>query len=410
VQSTDRPVVDPADPAFYVQPRAAIEWVHAHEPVYRCAPGPHFDQPFWLVSKLEDIRSVENDLELFTRRYGTFLHDREFLTAEHMHDDPRFEGGMAMLPILDPEPHRRVRSAVTTPLSPREVLREWEQRVRETVTRLLDAIDPHEEIDFMDAVAAPLPIDVTCELLGIPREMADEFVSWTNNILGSLEPHTELDWSVVREMFDFVESELDSRRKEPRPDLINHIAHQEEEGSITRDEAIMLVWVTLAAALETTVYLVGGGLLALLEFPDSKQALTERPEKIADGVEEMLRWTTPSRYHTQVATRDTRIRGVEIATGDIVMTNYYFANRDPDVFPDPFRFDVERQAQARTHLSFGHGPHYCVGAALGRLEGRVLFEELLERFPNVALAGEPVYRPTAFANGLQVLPVICEPQ
>src|SRR5262249_19367278 len=163
---------------------------------------------------------------------------------------------------------------------------------------------------------------------GIPREMADDFVAWTNNVLGSLEPRTALDWSVVREMFDFVENELDSRRNEPRPDLISHISDEETKGNITRYEAIMLVWVTLAAALETTVYLVGGGLLALLEFPAGKQSLIERREKIGDAVEEMLRWTTPSRYHTQVATRDTRLRGVDISAGDVLMTNYYFANRD----------------------------------------------------------------------------------
>src|SRR5215470_13478308 len=106
--TSNRPLVDPADPAFYVEPRAAVEWVHAHEPVYRCAPGPHCDKPLWLVSKLDDIRIVESDLELFTRRYGTFLHDGAFLTDAHMQVDPRLEGGMQMLPILDPEPHRRV--------------------------------------------------------------------------------------------------------------------------------------------------------------------------------------------------------------------------------------------------------------------------------------------------------------
>jgi cytochrome P450 len=315
----------------------------------------------------------------------------------------------AMFLNMDPPDHTRMRRIVTRAFTPRAVerLRSAMQRV---TGRALDASAATGHIELMQALARPLPVTIIAELLGIAEEDRPAFVEWgkfiaTNSGLELSEEGVRQADEAVRAFVEYIAALVERRRAEPGEDLLSELIALESQGEhLTLSELIATAFLLLFAGYETTVNLIGNGTLALIQNPEQYQLLRRRPEMIPNAVEELLRYDPPVQLTGRKALADVRLAGEDIPRGTEVIPMIAAANRDPVVFDDPARLDVTRSNAGR-HLSFGAGIHFCLGAALARLEARVAFTALLTRFSSIALDGEPVWRPGVTFRGLETLPL-----
>ncbi|MFN8018793.1 MAG: cytochrome P450 [Acidimicrobiales bacterium] len=305
----------------------------------------------------------------------------------------------------DPPEHTRYRKLVQPGFSPART-RALEAPVRDLARRLLDDLPTGEAFDLVPALAEPYPVHVIADLLGIAEEDRDRFVLWSDaTIPGASELSLEECMALMGEMQAFLMEAGRSRRGSDGTDLISVLANVEVDGErLTDDELLMFFNQLLVAGNETTRNMISGGLWALATNPAQWQALVDDPSLVPSCVEEWLRWTTPVVAFMRTATVDTELRGVPIAAGDPVLMLYASANRDEAVFGDDagsFRVDRDPNPQ----LAFGFGAHFCIGAALARLEGRVLLEELLARWQHLDAAGEVVRTGSAIIAGLKHAPI-----
>ena len=314
--------------------------------------------------------------------------------------------------FLNPPEHTRQRSLVNRGFTPRrvEALRpHLEELTDECLDRLADA----READVMDLLAFPLPVAVIGELVGVPRDEQAQFRGVAQELTTGLDPilsDEQLDRvEAAREYFRTYFLDLAAqRRAEPREDLMSLLVQAEEAGDILDEDEIMSVVILLfAAGFETTTNLIGSGLLSLLHNPDQLTRLREDRSLLPGAVEEMLRYESPVQVNGRYALEDTHIGDEPIRAGESVVTFLGAGNRDPQQFGDPDRFDVGRDDGAP--LSFGGGIHYCLGAALARLEAQVVFDRLLERFDHLELLTEPRFRPSVTLRGVEELRVRCTP-
>lgn len=390
-------MLDASDPRFYAEDnRPAYLQIHATDPVY-WVEAEH-TQPFWNVCRHDLIREVGQDGDLFTTEFGVHLNAAAF--------EVRSAAGMlAQLPValrpanvLAAAEHRRVRGPVNQHFRPgaAELL---EPAVRAEVGRILDAVSPGTETDFVTAFARRVPLLVTTQLLGVSTEREQDFEHWANTVLESFEPGAVPDFAALGEMVAFFAGEVAARQAEPRDDLMTRLAATD----LAADEVVMWCWLLLVAGLETTGNLIAAGLDLLLRHPDQLKTVLDDPAMIAPAVAEMLRVTTPGRYIRRTATADTEIGGHTIKAGDAVVMNFTVANFDPAMFDDPLRFDIHRRPSEA--LAFSWGPHKCIGASVALVEARVAFTELLARFPGIASTGPAVVRPSLATVVVESLPV-----
>jgi cytochrome P450 len=343
----------------------------------------------WVVCGHAEVESVLRDPRTFSSEIG----------GGQM-------GGVGNSMIMkDPPEHTRLRNIVSKAFTPRTIA-ELEPRIREITVGLLDRIVPGEEFEIVDAFAIPLPITVIAEMLGVdPADRAD-FKRWSNAIIGTV-PMAPV--KLRDEFGDYFGRVLDERRRDPRDDLISRLVNITDGEALTVDELLSFVMLLLVAGNETTTNLIGLATLYLSRHPDQRDALVEDPRRIANAVEEILRYDGPVHIvPPRIVTQDTTIGGVDIARGHWITAMLGAANRDPSRFGDPDNFDITRP-DASAHVTFGAGIHFCLGAPLARLEGRIALEELLERAPRFRLA-EPE-SPIAFAAGsflrtIQRLPIV----
>jgi cytochrome P450 len=381
------------DPDFYIgDVDDAYRRLRAEAPVYRCEPA-----GFWALSKHADVDLVSRNQQLFCSGQGVVV------------NDPVRAGTMPGTPpsiiYMDPPVHLRYRRLVSKAFTPRMV-NALEPRIRALACQSLAAVVPGEPIDFVEHVAVPLPLLVIAEMLGIPTEDHGRFKRWSDEIVTGADAGAEASLAVVQELFGYFFEVLGQRRQALADDLISALAFAEVDGErLADDEILMFCMTLLVAGNETTRNLIAGSARALMRFPDQRRRLVAEPALLPNAVDEMLRFVTPIKTFARTATRDTTIRGQRIAAGDYVVLLYASANRDEEVWgPDADRFDVTR-APDPGHLAFGIGPHSCLGANLARLETRVLFEELLRRFPDFELAGEVVPFRSTLMNGIVHMPV-----
>ena len=314
--------------------------------------------------------------------------------------------------FLNPPEHTRQRKLVNRGFTPRRV-----EALRPHVTELTDAcldrIAEEREADIMGLLAFPLPVAVIGELVGVPRAEQAQFRDVAQELTAGLDPiQSEEKLDRVERARDFFRAYfLDlaaKRRAQPREDLMSVLVQAEESGDLLDEDEIMSVTILLfAAGFETTTNLIGSGLLALLRNPDELRRLREDRSLLPSAVEEMLRYESPVQVNGRYALEDTHIGDQPIAAGESVVTFLGAGNRDPQQFPEPDRFDVGRDDGAP--LSFGGGIHYCLGAALARLEGQVVFDRLLDRFSDLELLEEPAFRPSVTLRGVEQLRVRCTP-
>jgi cytochrome P450 len=306
---------------------------------------------------------------------------------------------------MDPPDHTRYRKVVTQFFTPRAI-RAMERRVREIARESIDAIKPGAVVDFVELVSAPLPVLVIAEMLGVPTSEQQQFKDWSDDLIAANDGDVEA-VARVGQLFAYMIGQALDRRKSPRDDLLSAVAAGKPNGRLLEDGELGIFGMALlGAGNETTRNLISGGGELLMAHPDQRAALARYPSLIPAAVEEMVRWVSPIKSFARTATRDTEIRGQRIAQDDFVVLSYSSANRDDEVFGhDSDAFDIHRRPSA-PHLGFGIGQHVCLGAHLARLEGRVIFEELLARYPDFELAGEIERVRSTLINGIEHMPVV----
>jgi cytochrome P450 len=345
---------------------------------------------FWSITKHADILAISRDPHTFISGKGIAMATDPNQSTEEA------SAGTSMI-TTDPPRHVRLRRLVNKGFTPRMVGL-MEPGIRDMTHRVIDNILPRGECDFVTDVAAQLPLAVICTMLGAPEEDWPLLFKLTNQVLGPDDPEYQTEGRDRREtaqhgtrqMMEYYARTVADRRANPKEDLVTLLTQAEIDGEVlTEREILSFCQLLVLAGNETTRNAISGGLLAFLEHPDQWERLRADRSLIPKAVEEILRWSSPLAHMMRTATRDVEIRGVTIKAGDRVMLWYPSANRDEEVFADPYRFDIGRVPNE--HLAFGFGEHFCLGAALARLEGRVLLEELLDRFATVEPAG-PVSR------------------
>ncbi|MDZ4766991.1 MAG: cytochrome P450 [Chloroflexota bacterium] len=384
-------------------PQALYAQMRREAPVYR-AIGPVSGNTFWFFTRYDDCVAALRD-----NRFGkVFTRSR---TPEQLAQLPPPNALLATIDThmlnLDPPDHTRLRGLVHKAFTP-TMIENLRTRTGDIADALLNdiAASGAETMNLVDDFAFPLPITVIAELLGIPAADRAQFREWTKTIIFT--PTLDVRIAAGMQLISYLQPIFAARRRDPKDDLISALVAVEEAGDkMDQNELISMVFLLLAAGHETTVNLITNGMLALLEHPDEMAKLQADFGLMKTAVEEMLRYngpveTTLSRW----AYDDIEWGGQIIQRGDMIMAALLAANRDPDVFPDPDRFDIARTPNK--HIAFGGGIHYCIGAPLARLEGTVAIEALLRRFPNMALdvpRESLVWNDQIIFRGLSALPI-----
>jgi cholest-4-en-3-one 26-monooxygenase len=387
-------------------PHEWFTYLRANAPVYK---HPEPDGPgFWVMSKHADVITCNRDASSFSSqaaRGGVVgLEERVGPPSE-----AEGAGGNLML-FMDPPDHTRYRKLVNRGFTPR-MIGQLEPHIRDLTDQVLDAaVAKGDEMDFVVEVAAELPLEVIAELIGVPRDDRHKIFEWSNRMIGSEDPeYIVTDEEVFQaqvEMFMYAQQLAEQRRSNPLDDIITALLSGEVDGESLSDMDFNLFFLLLSVAgNETTRNAISHGMNALLENPDQYQLLVSDPDRHLPGaVEEVPRWASPVLYFRRNCTKDTLVGGETIREGDKISLWYISANRDEDVFDDPFRFDITRDPNP--HIAFGGGgPHFCLGAQLARLEIRMLFEELAKRYPRIEALGPPDRLRSNFIGGIKHLPV-----
>ncbi|MFD4571863.1 cytochrome P450 [Streptomyces sp. NPDC058417] len=416
------PLADPAE--LIADPYAAYARLREAGPVHRITGTDGL--PTWLVTRYDDVHRALADPRL---------------SLDKRRARPGGYRGLALPPALDanllnmdPPDHTRIRRLVSRAFTPRRVER-LREPVRRTADALLDAIEPLGRADLIASYAAPLPIIVICDLLGVPADDRRDFRAWTDTLIAPDPARPEQARDAVRSVVGFFTGLLAAKRAAPADDLLSALIAVRDDGDggsdrergnggggtdggvgagsaggadrLTEDELMSLAFLILFAGYENTVHLIGNATLALLRHPGQLAALRADPALLGPAVEELARWDGPVPLAIRrFPTEDVTIGGVVVPAGETVLLSLAAAHRDPRRFPDPDRLDLGRDATG--HLALGHGIHYCLGAPLARMETEIALRALLDRFPRLALdlpAGGPRHRPSMRSRGLLDLPV-----
>ncbi len=324
---------------------------------------------------------------------------------------PLFHAHSKMMLFSDPPDHTRLRSLVNKAFTPR-VVENMRPHIQQIVDDLLDRVEDAGRMDVIEDLAYPLPVTVIAELLGIPLDRREQFRHWSDHIAafigGTSAPEEQMlrdALQTVLEMTEYFRAVAAKLRVNPRDDLLSALALAEVQGDrLHEDELVANCILLLVAGHETTTNLVGNGVLALLKEPEQLQRLKDDPELIGTAVEEFLRFDSPVQGTSRMAGVDFEIGGQQLVAGQHVSLMIGAANRDPAQFPDPNRLDIGRRENR--HLSFSHGAHFCLGAPLARLEGRIAIGTLVQRMPRLELATEMLeWRDNFTLRGVKALPV-----
>jgi cytochrome P450 family 142 subfamily A polypeptide 1 len=389
--------IDLLDGDFYARdPHAAFRWMRAQAPVF-------WDEKnrLWAITRHAHVQEVAKAPQTFCSSGGS------------RPDSPPIP---SMINMDDPM-HRRRRALVNRGFTPRRV-EEQEHLAREASRKLLDAVAARGACDWVRDVARHLPMIMIGDMLGVAEEDHEQLLQWSDDMLLGTNANAtpEARMAAMKAGAEWIAYHArvvrDRRAKPPGDDLISALVYAEIDGERLDDDALRQeALLILVGGDETTRHVLTGGLYELLRHPEQKAALVRDPRRIPVAVEEMLRWVTPIQNMNRTATRDVEFHGAKIRKGDKLLLLYPSANRDEAVFADPERFDTARDPNE--HLAFGgYGPHFCLGASLARLELRVMFEELLASFPDVALAsdGAPERRRSNFIVGFESLPIRWTPR
>ena len=365
---------------------------------------PEPDGPgFWVVTKYDDVVTVGRD-------GATFSSDQKRGGVGRARRGPQndFEQGGNLMLTMDAPEHTRYRKLVNRGFTPRQI-GALEDRIREQTNRILDEVIEQGGCDYVVDVAAEVPLQVIAEMLGVPQEDRHKLFEWSNRMIGSEDPEYIVSEEEVMnaqvEMFMYANELAAERREMPRDDIVSTLLDAEVDGDRLSEMDFNLFFLLIAVAgNETTRNSISHGIQAFCDNPDQYQALVQDPTLAKSATEEIVRWASPVMYFRRNVTHDTELGGQQLAEGDKVSIWYVSANRDEDVFDDPFTFDIRRSPNE--HVGFGGGgPHHCLGANLARMEIYVLLEEMARRIPTVELAGEVKPLRSNFIGGIKHMPV-----
>ena len=382
-------------------PHEQFTWLRERSPVYWHANGGEPGWPgFWAVTRHADIGHVSRHPEIFssTRRLALFGEiPEEQIVLQRL-----------MMLNMDPPQHTRQRTFVNRGFTPRMIGR-LAKHVREICDTLIDEVVPRGEADFVTDVAAPLPLQVICELVGAPAADRHRIFELSNKLVGADDPEfrttPEEGMEAAAEIYAFAHELAERRRAQPADDIVTRLLQPDDAGEVLSSEEFDLFFLLLTVAgNETTRNAASGGMLAFFEHPGQWQRLLADHALIPTAAEEIVRWVSPVNLFRRTATRDTEIGGQAIAEGDKVIVFYASGNRDESVFATPQEFDIARDPNP--HVGFGGGgPHFCLGRHLAALELRVLLQALSERMPDIELDGEVSRLRSNFLNGIKHMPV-----
>jgi cytochrome P450 len=390
---------DPWDDAHRSDPHELYRQMRESAPVYR-AVGPVTRRTFWFLTRYEDVVNALKDSRLGRewKKLPEGVRDQH-----HFDEEEAFEEVNRHLLNLDPPDHTRLRRLVSHAFTNRRI-RELEPRIQRLTSQLLDDLSDGD--DLIDKLALPVPVTVIAELLGVPIEDQHHFRSMVDQSLRAEDPDDAMAASL--ELLGYTNDAIEARRSEAGTDLLSALIHLEEEGDrLSHSELVSMVQLLLIAGHETTVNLIGNGMLALMSNPEQRDLLANDLDLVDGAIEEMLRFNGPvETTFPRFAMEPVEFGDNVIDQGDIVIPVLLAANRDPEQFGEPNRFDMCREPNR--HVAFGSGIHYCLGAPLARLEGRVVVRSLLSRFPSIDLAvprDDIEWTPGFFLRGVRSLPV-----
>jgi len=367
---------------------------------------------FWAVTKHADICEVDKDPETFT--------STNFVNLEEV--EPELQEARRSILEMDGLRHRALRKLISREFSRPNLMRNYEELLRDITRTTVDAALAKGEFDFVEDVSADFPIQVLARLLDVPQEKTGQLIDWGNEIIGFSDPeharvlmsdaeseqykHLPFRSPVSQEVFDYGRELAASRRGGEGTDLVSQLVNKipEDGQAMTASEYDSYFLLLVVAGNETTRHTITHSMLALIEHPEQLAKLQADPSLIPDAVEEFLRWASPVYHFRRTATRDVELNGQEIKEGDKVVMWFASGNRDEDVFENPYDFDVTRRNI--DHVTFGKGsPHLCMGNNLARMEIRLMFEELIPRLASIELNGEVRRVRSNFVNGIKTLPV-----
>jgi cytochrome P450 len=383
------------DGAFWRDPYPAYAALRADEPVREVRRA---DGTVWLLTRYTDVRAALADPRLSKDRRFTLPPGQRAVTQDSR---------PPMMILMDPPDHTRLRKLVSRSFTLRR-MEELRPRVEEIAGALLDALPPTGRVDLMADYAFLLPVFVICELLGVPAADRDRFAAWSRAMVDDEQYGPAESRAASTALYGYLGELVAQKRVDPDDALLSELVAVAQDGDrLSADEVVAMGTMLLIAGHETTVNLIGNGLLALLTHPGQRALLRERPELLPSAVEEFLRWdppvhSTPVRF----AAEDVEYSGVTVPAGSVVALSLAAANRDPERFSGAAELRVDRDAAG--HVAFGHGLHHCLGAQLARIEGQVAIGMLLRRRPHLALAADPqelVHRRSTLVRGLTELPV-----
>jgi cytochrome P450 len=391
------PVFELGTPGFFLAPDyfEMLAELRRDYPVHRSADG------ILAVSRYEDVRTISRDPERFVSGRGVLVND----PLRHTTPGADLTGSILH---LDPPRHAEYRALVNRRFTPRAVS-SLTDSIHKAVNTAVDALPEAGEVEFVEQVAAPIPIDVISDMFGVADADRALFRRWSDAVIESPDrgdtPRAAEQAEDLGQMTQFLLDHIESPAAGSN-DLLDLLKSVSLGGrGLNRGEIMGFCMTLLVAGNETTRSLIAGGVEALARHPDQRAALVEDPSLIPGAVEEMLRWVTPIQAFGRTAAVDTEIAGVEIDEGEFLVMLYASANRDEEVFgPTADRFDVTRPALPMHH-AFGFGEHVCLGASLARLEARMFFEELFVRYPHFSLAGEPRFTPSTLVRSVADLPI-----
>jgi cytochrome P450 len=387
------------------QPFDIFKRLREEAPIYWHEESLDFEPGFWALTKHEDIVRVSKDPMTFSSAVGGHL-----MTM----GDPEVVDPSAVAAIIgnmigmDPPDHQIYRKMVAPSFTPKAI-RTLEGDMRLKIRELLENVEDKGEFNFVTEISEQLPLWVLCEMMGIPESERPKIRDLVNNLTDASiqqDPNNAFQiWVNYMELFKMGRDMIEERRKNPTDDLMSVVANTKIEGGELPPELLDGFFLLMViAGNETTRNTLTGGLMALTDNPGEREKLLKDPALISNATDEMLRWVTSVIYFRRTATKDTNIRGQDIKAGDKVVMWYGSANRDEDIFKDGHLFRVDRE-NAKKHLAFGAGEHLCLGNRLGHMQIRVLFEELLDRFPNIHSTSDPVRIPSNFLAGISELKV-----
>jgi cholest-4-en-3-one 26-monooxygenase len=375
-------------------PYEMFDYLRREAPIFRHSEP---DGPgFWAVTKHADVVAASRDTETFSSELGcTFIEDQT--------DEALSQMRLSIL-NMDPPKHNRHRKLVSRGFTPR-MIRQLIDVIEQRAKRIVDDVIDRGECEFVEDIAAKLPLEMICEMIGLPEADWPKMFELSNKLIGAKDPDFQASpaegQAAAAEIFAYCDAVAAERRKSPQEDLMTVLTQADVDGERLTDLELNLFFVTLVVAgNETTRNLINHSMLALLDHPEATKQLRDDPELWPSAVEEMLRWGTSIQNFRRTTTRDTELRGQPIAAGDKVVLFYLSANRDEEVFADPYKFDVARDPNP--HVTFGGGGvHFCLGANLARAEIGAIMRQVVERMDGIELT-EPVRRLRSdFVNGIK---------